>query len=58
MRFVALFLFLTSSCSAGEMVLYETVVTPLPNEDIASDCHYTLKIPAPGHRIRACMGHF
>ena len=35
------------------MVRYETAVTPLPNEDIASDCHYTLTIPAPDHRIRA-----
>lgn len=49
---VLLFL-LMSSCSAGETVRYETVVEPLPNEDIASGCHYTLTIPTPDHRVRA-----
>jgi dienelactone hydrolase len=53
MRFVALLFLLMSSCSAAEIVRYETVVMPLPNEDIASGCRYTLTIPVPGHRIRA-----
>jgi pimeloyl-ACP methyl ester carboxylesterase len=30
----------------------ETTVTPLPNEDIASDCHYVLTIPEPQQLIR------
>lgn len=42
-----------SSCSAGELARYETVVTPLVSEDIASGCHYTLTIPVPDDPIRA-----
>jgi dienelactone hydrolase len=53
MRLLMLVLLLMSSCSDAEVARYETDVTPLPNEDIASDCHYTLTIPAPDHRIRA-----
>jgi hypothetical protein len=53
MRFAALALFLMSACSANEIARYETVVMPLPDEDIASGCHYTLTIPAPSYRIRA-----
>ena len=32
---------------------FETTVTPLPSEDIASDCRYTLTIPAPAYPVRA-----
>lgn len=53
MRFAALALFLMFACSADEIARYETVVMPLPDEDIASGCHYTLTIPAPNYRIRA-----
>ena len=42
-----------SACSASEIARYETVVTPLADEDIASGCHYTLTIPVPNERIRA-----
>jgi dienelactone hydrolase len=42
-----------SSWSGGQAVQFETTVTPLPNEDIASDCHYTLTIPASSRSIRA-----
>lgn len=53
MRFAVLVLFLMSACFADEIARYETVVMPLPDEDIASGCHYTLTIPAPQYRIRA-----
>src|SRR5262249_33538987 len=45
---------LTSSYAfAQQPVRFETSVIPLPNEDIASACHYTLTIPCPEDPIRA-----
>jgi hypothetical protein len=45
---------LTSSCAfAKQPVRFETSVVPLPHEDIASTCHYTLTIPSPEDPIRA-----
>lgn len=52
-RFLAAVLFLHVSYSVAQTIRVETAVTPLPNEDIASDCHYTLTIPAPNYPIRA-----
>ena len=43
---------LSSHCSAQTTEL-QTIVTPLANEDIASPCHYSLKISAAPHTIRA-----
>jgi dienelactone hydrolase len=53
MRFLAFTLFLMSSCCAAEVARFETVVAPLPNEDMAAGCHYTLTIPEPNHPIRS-----
>jgi hypothetical protein len=41
------------SAGSAAQTKFETAVTPLPNEDIAADCHYTLTIPDPSHPIRA-----
>lgn len=43
---------LSSYCSAQGTEL-QTVVTPLANEDIASPCHYSLKISTASHPITA-----
>lgn len=48
---VAIFLFISSSAFAQSH--FETSVVPLPDEDIAANCDYTLTIPAPEHPIRA-----
>ena len=53
MRTLAFILFLVSSCFAAQTVRFETEVTPLPNEDIASACHYALTIPDPDRPIPA-----
>jgi hypothetical protein len=45
---------LTSSCAlAQQPARFETSVVPLPNEDMASACSYTLTIPYPKDPIRA-----
>jgi hypothetical protein len=43
---------LSSHCSA-QITELQTIVTPLANEDIASPCHYWLKISTASHTIRA-----
>jgi len=48
----AIFLSVFLSCAA-KTTQFETAVKPLPNEDIASDCHYELAIPAPSRAVRA-----
>jgi dienelactone hydrolase len=52
-RFLVAVLFLHVSCSVAQIIQVETTVKPLPNEDIASDCHYALTIPASNHPVRA-----
>jgi hypothetical protein len=42
-----------SSLSIAQSVRYETSVTPLPNEDIASSCHYELTIPTSTRTVMA-----
>jgi dienelactone hydrolase len=53
MRLLGAILLLLSSCAFAQAVRFETAVVPLPNEDIAVDCHYTLTIPSPEHPVRA-----
>jgi hypothetical protein len=53
MRSLGALLFLMFLPSAAQSGQFETAVTPLPNEDIAGVCHYTLTIPVPTHTIRA-----
>ena len=43
MRFLVLLALWLSSWSAAQELRFETSVTPLPAEDIASDCHYSLR---------------
>lgn len=52
-RLFAAILLLASSCAFAQSTHFETSVVPLPNEDIAAVCHYTLTIPSPEHPIRA-----
>ncbi len=40
-------------CPTVQSTQFETTVTPLQGEDIASDCHYALTIPDNNHTIRA-----
>lgn len=51
--FVLVFCLAFLSWPAAAIVRYKTAVAPLPDEDIASDCHYDLTIPAPTHAVTA-----
>jgi len=44
---------LLSAVSTAQTVRFETSVAPLPDEDIASDCHYELTIPIPTRQVTA-----
>ena len=48
-----LFLLALSSVSIAQAVRYETSVTPLTDEDIASSCHYGLTIPSRVNKVTA-----
>jgi len=48
-----LLIFALSPLSIAQVVRYQTSVAPLPNEDIASSCHYELTIPTPTRDIAA-----
>lgn len=52
-RFVAFLLLAAASVAASEATHFETSVSPLGNEDIASDCRASLTIAAPEHPINA-----
>ena len=52
LRFLAVVVLVASSYSSAQTAQFATAVTPLPNEDIASDCHYELAIPVPNHPVR------
>ena len=51
----ALIVFVIACCSlsVAQAVRYETSVTPLPDEDIASSCHYGLTIPSQVNKVTA-----
>lgn len=53
LRFLAVVVLVSSYYSSAQAARFATVVTPLPNEDIASDCHYELAIPVLNHPVRA-----
>ena len=44
---------LLSAVSIAQTIRFETSVVPLPDEDIASDCHYELTIPIPTRQVTA-----
>jgi dienelactone hydrolase len=48
-----LLIFALSSLCIGQAVRYETSVVPLPDEDIASSCHYELAIPSSTREVTA-----
>jgi pimeloyl-ACP methyl ester carboxylesterase len=49
---LAVVLMLAFGCSAIRAGQFETAVTPLPEEDIDSACHYKLNILVPEHKIQ------
>src|SRR5215813_468638 len=44
---------IAASAAASDTLRFETSVSPLPNEDIAAECHSELTIAAPEHPIKA-----
>jgi hypothetical protein len=53
--FCASILLIVGLChlSFGQSVRYDTSVAPLPDEDIASNCHYELTIPSQAKKVMA-----
>jgi pimeloyl-ACP methyl ester carboxylesterase len=49
---LSVFLVLVFGCPLVRAGQFETAVTPLPEEDIASACHYKLNILVPEHKVQ------